>query len=95
MLSPEVIYGGSRVEIGGGRIRGDGSIGAWAARWVRDYGVVPRPARFTRSEPLRREPLPRLPAAAACPTTWKSWRRSTPFAASSTSARGRNAARDP
>lgn len=41
-LAPEVIYGGSRVEIGGGRIRGDGSIGAWAARWVRDYGVVPR-----------------------------------------------------
>jgi hypothetical protein len=41
-LASEVIYGGSRVEIGGGRIRGDGSIGAWAARWVRDYGVVPR-----------------------------------------------------
>jgi hypothetical protein len=41
-LVQEVIYGGSRVEIGGGRIRGDGSIGAWAARWVKDYGVVPR-----------------------------------------------------
>jgi len=41
-LAPEVIYGGSRIEIGGGRIRGDGSIGAWAARWVREYGVVPR-----------------------------------------------------
>ena len=41
-LAPEVIYGGSRVEVGGGRIRGDGSIGAWAAKWVRDYGVVPR-----------------------------------------------------
>jgi hypothetical protein len=41
-LAPEVIYGGSRVEVGGGRVRGDGSIGAWAAKWVRDYGVVPR-----------------------------------------------------
>ena len=41
-LAQEIIYGGSRVEIGGGRIRGDGSIGAWAARWVKEYGVVPR-----------------------------------------------------
>jgi hypothetical protein len=41
-LAPEVIYGGSRVEIGGGRIRGDGSVGAWAAKFVREYGVVPR-----------------------------------------------------
>lgn len=39
--SAEVIYGGSRVEIGGGRISGDGSVGAWAARWVKEYGVVP------------------------------------------------------
>ena len=36
----EAIYGGSRVEVGGGRIRGDGSVGAWAARWVKDWGVV-------------------------------------------------------
>ncbi len=41
-LAQEVIYGGSRVEIGGGRIRGDGSVGAWAAKWVTRYGVVPR-----------------------------------------------------
>jgi hypothetical protein len=40
-VSVEVIYGGSRVEVGGGRISGDGSIGAWAAKWVKDYGVVP------------------------------------------------------
>lgn len=39
-LVQEVIYGGSRVEIGGGRIRGDGSIGAWAAKFVTEYGVV-------------------------------------------------------
>lgn len=41
-LAQEVIYGGSRVEIGGGRIRGDGSVGAWAAKWVREYGLVAR-----------------------------------------------------
>jgi hypothetical protein len=39
-ISVEVIYGGSRVEVGGGRISGDGSVGAWAAKWVKDYGVV-------------------------------------------------------
>jgi len=41
-LVQEVIYGGSRVEVGGGRIRGDGSVGAWAAKWVKDYGVIAR-----------------------------------------------------
>lgn len=38
----EDIYAGSRVQIGGGRIRGDGSIGAWAARYVNEYGALPR-----------------------------------------------------
>lgn len=38
----EVTYAGSRVEIGGGRISGDGSVGAWAAQFVKDYGVVAR-----------------------------------------------------
>lgn len=38
--SPEVIYAGSRVEIGGGRLNGDGSVGAWAAKWLTTYGVV-------------------------------------------------------
>lgn len=41
-LAQEVIYGGSRVEIGGGRIRGDGSIGAWAAKFVVQFGVLAR-----------------------------------------------------
>lgn len=36
----EAIYGGSRVEVGGGKISGDGSVGAWAAEWVRNWGVV-------------------------------------------------------
>jgi hypothetical protein len=38
----EVTYGGSRVEVGGGRIRGDGSVGAWAAKFVEDWGVIAR-----------------------------------------------------
>jgi hypothetical protein len=38
----EAVYGGSRVQIGGGRIRGDGSIGAWAAEWVRTRGAIAR-----------------------------------------------------
>lgn len=41
-LAQEVIYGGSRVEIGGGQINGDGSVGAWAAEFVKKYGVVAR-----------------------------------------------------
>lgn len=41
-FSTECTYAGSRVEIGGGRIRGDGSTGAWAARWVMDYGLLLR-----------------------------------------------------
>lgn len=38
----EVTYAGSRVEIGGGRIQGDGSVGAWAAQFVQKYGVIAR-----------------------------------------------------
>lgn len=41
-LVEEVTYGGSRVEIGGGRIRGDGSVGAWAAQFVQKWGIVER-----------------------------------------------------
>jgi hypothetical protein len=41
-LAQEVIYGGSRVQVGKGRIRGDGSVGAWAAKFVKDWGVVSR-----------------------------------------------------
>lgn len=38
----EVIYALSRVEVGGGQIRGDGSVGAWAAKAVVDYGTLSR-----------------------------------------------------
>jgi hypothetical protein len=37
-ICAEAIYGGSRVEVGGGRISGDGSLGAWAAKWSRERG---------------------------------------------------------
>lgn len=40
MSSSEVIYGLSRVEVGGGRIRGDGSVGAWAAKAIQEYGTI-------------------------------------------------------
>lgn len=39
----EPIYGGSRVEIGGGQLgNDDGSVGAWAAKWVQEYGILSR-----------------------------------------------------
>lgn len=38
----ESLYGLSRVEIGGRRLRGDGSIGAWGAAAARKYGVLPQ-----------------------------------------------------
>lgn len=41
-VATEPIYAGSRVEIGGGRLGGDGSIGAWAAKWVKEYGILLR-----------------------------------------------------
>lgn len=39
-IFPPHIYGGSRVTIGKGQIRGAGSVGAWAAEWVREAGVL-------------------------------------------------------
>ena len=36
-VATEPIYGGSRVEVGKGKLgRGDGSVGAWAAQWAKD-----------------------------------------------------------
>lgn len=34
------LYGISRVQIGGGRIGGDGSVGAWAAEGAKKFGVL-------------------------------------------------------
>lgn len=38
----EDIYSGSRVITGKGQIRGDGSVGAWAARYLNEYGALAR-----------------------------------------------------
>lgn len=38
----ELIYAGSRIEVGGGRIRGDGSMGVWAAEFIKDWGILLR-----------------------------------------------------
>ncbi|MEO1063729.1 MAG: hypothetical protein AAFZ07_20115 [Actinomycetota bacterium] len=37
---PPYIYGTSRVQVGLGKLRGEGSLVAWAAKAVRDYGVL-------------------------------------------------------
>jgi hypothetical protein len=37
---PMSIYWGSRVEIGGGRISGEGSVGAWAAEYLKKFGAL-------------------------------------------------------
>ena len=42
ITATEPIYGSSRVEIGGGRLSGDGSYGGWAAKAVSRYGTVVR-----------------------------------------------------
>lgn len=38
----EIIYAGSRVEVGKGRIRGDGSMGTWAADFISKWGILQR-----------------------------------------------------
>lgn len=42
VLAYEPIYAGSRVEIGGGRISGDGAVGAYAAKWLSLFGTTER-----------------------------------------------------
>ena len=39
-VHPGSLYGISRVEVGGGQIRGDGSVGAWLAKGIVDYGML-------------------------------------------------------
>jgi hypothetical protein len=38
----EIIYGGSRVEVGHNKSSGDGSTGAWAAEFLAEYGTLLR-----------------------------------------------------
>jgi hypothetical protein len=37
---PMTIYWGSRVEIGGGQIWGEGSVGVWACKYLKEYGAL-------------------------------------------------------
>lgn len=37
---PMTIYWGSRVEIGGGQIWGEGSVGVWACKYLKEYGAI-------------------------------------------------------
>jgi hypothetical protein len=39
-ISVEVIYAGSRVTVGGGKLSGDGSVGAWAKDWCQSKGGI-------------------------------------------------------
>lgn len=39
-VDPMTIYWGSRVEIGGGRIWGQGSVGIWAAKYLKEFGPL-------------------------------------------------------
>lgn len=41
-VATEPIYSGCRVEIGGGRLSGDGALGVWAMKWVTQYGIILR-----------------------------------------------------
>jgi hypothetical protein len=52
-VAVEAIYGASRVEVGGGRIRGDGSVGAWAFDAVKRYGNLPMEGELADFSPQR------------------------------------------
>lgn len=49
-VSVEVIYGGSRVEVGGGRISGDGSVGSWAKDWCQSRGGLIPMAKYDAAD---------------------------------------------
>lgn len=55
MIDPMTIYWGSRVEIGKNRINGDGSVGAWAAEYVKQYGILPQ-KRFAEADLSKYDP---------------------------------------
>jgi len=41
-VATEILYAGSRIEAGGGTIRGDGSMGTWAGEFINKWGVLHR-----------------------------------------------------
>lgn len=78
-ISAEVIYGMSRVDVGGGRISGDGSVGAWAAQAIKTLGVAPMQSfgstDLTQFSPARARQYGRSPGV---PPEVKSFARSFP-----------------
>jgi hypothetical protein len=74
-VSAEVIYGGSRIDVGQGRISGDGSVGAWAKEYVSSKGGLAPMQKFagadlstfspTRAREFGRRGIPPDIAAAA------------------------------
>jgi hypothetical protein len=49
-VSAEVIYGGSRVEVGRGRLSGDGSVGAWAKEYVSSRGGIAAMQKYASAD---------------------------------------------
>lgn len=49
-VAVEVIYAGSRVDVGGGKLSGDGSLGAWANEWVKSKGGVVPMAKYSSAD---------------------------------------------
>jgi hypothetical protein len=45
-VDPMTIYWGSRVEIGGNSLWGQGSTGVWCAKYLKNYGILPQ-AKYT------------------------------------------------
>ena len=86
-LAQEVIYGGSRVEVGGGRIRGMGPSGpgrrsgSATTVWCHASTATTILGSTPKADAA-------ITAASAYRTNLSRWRWSTPFGASSTSARG-------
>lgn len=49
-VSAEAIYAGSRVDVGGGRISGDGSVGAWAKEYVSDRAGIAAMQKYASAD---------------------------------------------
>jgi hypothetical protein len=49
-VSVEAIYAGSRVDVGGGRISGDGSSGSWAKEYVQNKGGIAAMQKYASAD---------------------------------------------
>lgn len=68
-FDPMSLYGGSRVQIGGGKLgRQDGSVGAWGAKWAVQYGMLSKDLYGQWDLRTYTEYLCRKLGATGCPT---------------------------